>query len=251
MQETKFNIWSPVDNKDMLSRLFWIVGSLVSLLLLMVSLCVENAILSLLDGLLPTVIILYGLIKRKKFPIYYYTTCLSGLYPIIWLIIIDDRDYSKEVLGATNPPLVVNISLLVFAVVLLVFFRFGIFPRGISVRKETVDKVSVLLKLDKVILGLSVFAILCAQFLNLNIVCDKSYKTEWVYFQDLEYFKSSADVFYTKSNSDIRYQIQTRNYNPVHTDNWLFIDENGNEVFQIEYGNGALGIPWRRIVVNK
>ena len=123
MQEAKFDVWSPIDNKNILPRLFWIVGSLMSLVLLLVSLFLENAILSVLDVLLPTVIILYGLVKRKKFPIYYYTTCLSGLYPIIWLVIITTCDFNKENPQEISPLTAYIIILVVGLTAILVLYK--------------------------------------------------------------------------------------------------------------------------------
>lgn len=256
MQETKFDVWSPVDSKNMLSRLFWIIGTLVSIVLLIVSLCIENAILALLDVLLPMGIILYGFIKRKKFPIYYYTTCLSGLYPIIWLIIINTCDFSKENSDDNSPIIVYAIAIVVFAAVVLALFSLCTLPSKASINQTVVNKISVNFKIDKIILLLSLLAILGSIVLNLNVICDKPYKTEWVYLQDIVYSRRNADVFYTKQGSDIQYRIDAEhNRKLVYTydwrQNWLYLDENGQEVFEIEYGNGALGIPWRRIVGNK
>lgn len=251
MQETKFDVLTPINNKNFISRAFWIIGSLVSLVLLGVSFCIESAVLSTLDVILPVGIILYGLIKLEKFPIYYYIPCLSGLYPIIWLLVTDNRDYSKEVLGTPTPPLVVAIIFIAIAAVLLVLFKFCIFPRNISLMKDKVNKVSRILKLDIVILYLLLFAILGAQILNLNAICDKPYKTEWVCLQDMWHYRYRTSVSYIKQDSDYQYIIDFNDYRMIQDYNWLYTDENGNEVFQIEYGNGVLGIPWRRIVQNK
>ncbi|MBQ8203831.1 MAG: hypothetical protein IJZ75_06085 [Clostridia bacterium] len=248
MREKEFDVLAPVDNKNLLSRAFWIIGSIVSMVLLAVSFCVESAVLSVLDVILPVGIILYGLIKLEKFPIYYYIPCLSGLYPIIWLLVIDNRDYSKEVLGTPTAPFVVATTFIACAAVLLVLFNFCIFPRHISLIKEKANKVSRILRLDIAILCLSLFAILGAQILNLNAICDKPYKTEWVCLQEIRHLKNKTSVYYMKQDSDYQYTINFNDYEMIQTYNWLYTDENGNEVFQIEYGNGALGIPWRRIV---
>lgn len=256
MQEAKFDVWSTVDNKNMLSRLFWIIGTLVSIVLLIVSLCIENTILVMLDVLLPMGIILYGLIKRKKFPIYYYTTCLSGLYPIIWLVIINTCDFSKEN-SEDNPPLIVYaIVIVVFVAVVLALFSLCTLPSKASINRTAVNKTNVNFKFDKLILLSSALAILGSLVLNLNVVCDKPYKTEWVYLQDIVYSRHNADVFYIKQGSDIQYRIDADHdrklvYTYDWRQDWLYVDEDGNEIFEIEYGNGALGIPWRRIVGNK
>lgn len=254
MQEIKFDVWSPVDSKNILSRLFWIVGSLVSLVLLVVSICVESAVLSVLDVILPIGIIGYGLIKHKKFPIYYYTTCLSALYPIIWLIITNNCDFSGE---TTETPSVIA-SVISVCVAVTVFLALGFFcvvPTKNSKINTPLKKAKIAFRFDRLILILSTLAILGSLFLNLNVICDKPYKTEWVYLQDIRYSRHDVDVFYTKQNSDIIYEVDAKDNKLISThdwiEDWLYIDENGNKVFQIEYGNGALGIPWRHIVGNK
>lgn len=253
MQESNFDVWSPVDDNNILSRLFWIIGSLISLSLLIVSLCVESAVLSILDVVLPTGIILYGIIKCKKFPIYYYTTCLSGLYPIIWLIIISPYDFYEENIEYNSSVIVSSSIIFVAFAVLLFLFILGVSPRGTN--KGMVSKLSVIFKLDKFISILAALTVLGSLILNLNVICDKPYKTEWVYLQDIIYVRHDVDVFYTKYNSDIQYEIDAKHNKSVYTydwrKDWLYVDENGNEIFQIEYGKGALGMPWRHIVGNK
>ena len=255
MQEAKFDVWSPIDNKNILPRLFWIVGSLVSLVLLLVSLFLENAILSVLDVLLPTVIILYGLVKRKKFPIYYYTTCLSGLYPIIWLVIITTCDFNKE-----NPqeisPLTAYIIILVVGLTAILVLNSLFIRKRKKQKNRLIKPTSFVLYFEKTMSFLILASILGSLVLNLNVICDKPYKVEQVYLKNIKYYRDSVDVFYTKKDSNIQYQIKADNHNKIiHTndwrEDWLYLDENGNEVFEIEYGNGAFGTQWRRVVENK
>lgn len=258
MQETKFDVWSPVDDKIVLSRLFWIVGSLVSLLLLIVSLCIESSILALLDGLLPMGIILYGLIKHKKFPIYYYTTCLSGLYPICWYIFLSP-DFVSEEVQKPKYFLVLTVTFIVVAAVILALFL----VINIADRKRlTAKNAKKILTFDRAVLVLALIAIFATQFFAINVLFDKPYKTETVYVEDIRGSggKSVVGIVdYIEANSGESHSIEfndnlfteTEILKSWDTYDWVSTDQNGNYIFQIEYGNGALGIPWRRIAGNK
>lgn len=227
----------------------------MSVTLLTISFFIENVFLSVLDGLLPFIIIFYGLVKRKKFPIYYYTTCLSALYPIFWLMFINNCDYSKETAEIYSNSVVSAITICVIMTIFVAMFLLSVAPHGITVNKTMVRKIETIFRLDELILFLSILAILGALFLNLNVICDKPHKTEWVYLQDIIYTRHNANVFYKKANCDKQFEINAKHNKIIYTydwrEDWLYTDQNGNEVFQIEYGNGAFGIPWRRIVGNE
>lgn len=252
MQEIKFDVWSPVDNKRLLSCLFWLIGTLVSLVFLIVSLCVENAVLSVLDALLPSGIILYGIISRKKFPIYYYTTCLSGIYPICWYIFLSPDLNSEAVQNSTDHP-VIAVSIIVFAAITLAVLLVNTANRKNLTAKKLLD-------FDRVVLVFALITVLTTQFFVVNVCFDKPYKTETVYVKDIHPAgKFSGTVDYTKSNSNKLHSIKFNDNIFVETEilktwdtyDWISIDQNGNYIVQIEYGNGTMGMPWRRIVGNK
>ena len=66
MQEKNFDVWSSVDESNFRKRAWWIVGTLISLMLLILSFAIESGILVLLDGVLPLSIIIYGIIKKNS-----------------------------------------------------------------------------------------------------------------------------------------------------------------------------------------
>lgn len=252
MQESKIDVWSAVDESNIFSRFFWILGSLISITLLIVSILIENAVLAVIDVLIPLGIIIYGLIKRKIFPIYYYTTCLSGLYPIIWLMIINACDFSKENVEEKSP-LVAYIIIIVVGLTVIFALNSLLIKTHQKQKNKLIKNGSFILNFERTMLFFILFSILGSLVLNLNVTCDKPYKTEQVYLQNIKYYRHSADIFYTKKASNIQYKIAADNYNKIiytydWRQDWLYVDENGNEFFEIEYGNGALGIPWRRIV---
>ncbi len=256
MQETKFDVWSPVDNKSLLSRLLWIIGTLVSLVLLIVSLCVENVVLCVLDVLLPIGIILYGIISRKKFPIYYYTLCLSGLYPIFWYIFLSP-DFNSEAVQKSTDFLVLTVNFIVFAVIILSLLLAILADKKRLIAK----KAKKILAFDRVVLVLALISVFATHFFAVDVFFDKPYKIETVYVNNIhptgkgftgtvDYIEANSDEFHSIKFNDNLF-TETEILKTWDTYDWISKDQNGNYIFQIEYGNGALGIPWRRIVGNK
>ncbi|MBE6809241.1 MAG: hypothetical protein E7524_07220 [Ruminococcaceae bacterium] len=239
---------------DIKSRIFWILGSFVSVFLLFFSILFENAMLIMLDGLIPLAFIIYKYVKREEYPFYYYFICSCGLYFLYWIVFLfpDFEQESTNLSNEINLPTILNslgeiitiaiYLILLLLVIILIFSKF----KKIHITKN-----------DGLVLTIiAVFVLLFSMFASLNIVLDKTSTETLAYVIDNEdrnmqvigsrprvpnvggilHYKYSID-------SEEEYFIEHNfNFNPKH------YDDNGNPIVKIESGKGAFGLEWRRIV---
>lgn len=239
---------------DEKSRIFWIFGSLISVFLLIFSILFENAILIIIDGLIPLTFIIYKYVKKKEYPFYYYFICSCGLYFFYWIVFLfpDFEQESSKLSNEINLPSILNslgeiitIAIYLISFLIVIILIFSKFKKLHISKGET-----------KIVTILAVFVLIFSMFTSLNIALDKTSTETMVYVIDEKERNNSiagsrpkvpnvGGILHYKYSldSEEEYSIE-HNFvlNPEHYDN------NGNLIVKIESGKGAFGLEWRRIV---
>ena len=239
MDKNDYDILSPVSSENVFGRAFWILGSFISISILIFSFFFENAILIILDGLIPLTFFIYRLIKRKEYPFYYYFVCSCGLYFLYWLFFLSPDFDSGVIDESSNVYFKYTFDILVIVLSLFLFYK--IITKHTSALKNNYKLNKIYLSVETVII---VVFILVTQFLTLNVVLDEPYKEDFVYITDIRYHKSSSYIYYKYSlNDKDEYVINSdSSYEPT------LSSTDGVSMGRIECGKGAFGIEWKKII---
>lgn len=249
--------------KPPLSKGLFISGSIISILLLVFSFVYENAVLLLLDGLIPTVFILYLYFSKKQLPFYNYLICSCGIYSLLWTFFYfpDFKPESVNRIYDYSLPTIMNaigeftafgiFSVAVIPLLLLIASKIEKYL-AINTIKKFIKKVKLSFLAVFIIVAMLIFSTFC----SLNVTLDEPYKECYVYVVGTEDrinstnlpkgFHGIGEVLRYKYSleSEEKYFIEYNHfgYTPKH------FDENGNPMVKMQFGKGAFGLEWRRIV---
>ena len=239
MDKNDYDVLSPVNSKNVVGRVIWVLASLISILFLLFSFIFENAILIIIDGLIPLTFFIYRFIKKKEYPFYYYLICSCGLYLLYWDIFLSP-DFNSGVVDESLKDFFEEIIYIIIVIsILIIIYR--------SVTKYT-TKLKNNSKLNKFYLSLEtvilVIFILGTEFLSLNVVLDRPFKEDIVYITDIYYNRGTSHIYYKYSLDDKDEYVITSDssYEPT------LSSLDGVPMGRIESGKGAFGIEWKEII---